>query len=158
MVLSWFACTTYASPPPLTEEAQCRTKSGFRWKKREWLLGRQSTLSIVLFKKDFIYLFLERGEGRETERERHINVWLPLVCPQLGIWPATQACALTGDQTSHPLVHRPMLNPLSYTSQGLNSLISYLLKHHCKEQRLSNIIFCNVLNIIFYFKEWTSCM
>ena len=28
------------------------------------------------------------------------------------------ACALTGNQTSQPLVRRPVLNPLSYTSQG----------------------------------------
>ena len=26
------------------------------------------------FFKDFIYLFLEKGEGREKERERNINV------------------------------------------------------------------------------------
>ena len=26
------------------------------------------------FLKDYIYLFLKRGEGREEERERHINV------------------------------------------------------------------------------------
>ena len=32
--------------------------------------------------------------------------------------PATQACALTGNQTGDPLVHRPGLNLLSYTSQG----------------------------------------
>ena len=54
--------------------------------------------SIFIFKyflKDFIYLFLERGEGRETERERNINVWLPLMHPLLGAWPATQVCALT---------------------------------------------------------------
>ena len=25
-----------------------------------------------------MYLFLERGEGREKERERNNNVWLPL--------------------------------------------------------------------------------
>ena len=47
-----------------------------------------------LFLKDFIYLFLERGEGWEKERERNITVWLPLQCPLLGTWPATQACAL----------------------------------------------------------------
>ena len=35
----------------------------------------------AFFKKDFIYLFLERGEGREKERERNINVWLPLTYP-----------------------------------------------------------------------------
>ena len=47
---------------------------------------------ILKFFKDFIY-FLERGEGREKERERNINVWLPL----MGLQPATQARALTGN-------------------------------------------------------------
>ena len=32
-------------------------------------------------------------------------------------WPATQACALTGTQTSDPLVCRQGLNPLNHTSQ-----------------------------------------
>ena len=63
-------------------------------------------------------MFLERGEGREKERERNINVWWPLVCPNRGTWPTTQARALTGNPTSDPLVHRPALNPLSHTSQG----------------------------------------
>ena len=69
-------------------------------------------------KKDFIYLFLERREGKEKERERNINGWLPLVHPQEGTQPATQACALTGNPTRDPLVHRPVLSPLSHTSQG----------------------------------------
>ena len=43
------------------------------------------------------YLFLDRGEEKEKERERNSNVWLPLVHPLLGTWPATQACALTGN-------------------------------------------------------------
>ena len=70
------------------------------------------------FLKDFIYLFLDRGGGREKERERNISVWLSLTRPLLGIWPATQACALTGNPTDDPLVHRLVLNPLSHTSQG----------------------------------------
>ena len=62
-----------------------------------------------------IYLFiLDRGKGRE----RNITVWLPLTCPLLGTWPATQACVLTGNWTGIPLVCRPALNPLSHTSQG----------------------------------------
>ena len=80
----------------------------------------------MLFFKDLIYLFLEREEVREKERERNIDVWLPLVHPPLGTWPATQACALTGNRTSDPLVHQPALNLLSHTSQGqyvLNNLI-----------------------------------
>ena len=52
-----------------------------------------------LFFKDFIYLFLEGGEGREKKGERNINVWLvasrtlpigdlggnPSMCSRLGI-------------------------------------------------------------------------
>ena len=33
---------------------------------------------ILFFKKDFIYLFSDRREGKEKERERNISVWLPL--------------------------------------------------------------------------------
>ena len=39
--------------------------------------------SFLLFFKDFIYLFLERREEKELEKERNINVWLPLTCPLL---------------------------------------------------------------------------
>ena len=40
--------------------------------------------------------------------------------PPLGTWPATQACALTGNQTSDLcLFRRPVPNPLSHTSQRL---------------------------------------
>ena len=49
------------------------------------------------FLKYFIYLLLERGEGREKERERNISVWWPLTRPLLETWPTTQACALTGN-------------------------------------------------------------
>ena len=40
-------------------------------------------LKVESFFKRF-YLFLERGEGRDKERERNINVWLPLMCPPTG--------------------------------------------------------------------------
>ena len=71
----------------------------------------------LMLKCILFYLFLEKG--REKKRERNINVWLPLMHPLLGTWPATQACALTGNQTSDPLVHKPALNPLNHTSQGI---------------------------------------
>ena len=60
------------------------------------------------------------------KKERNINAWLPLMHPQLRTWPATQACALTGNQTNDPLVHRPALNPLRHTSRG--PLIKKILK------------------------------
>ena len=77
---------------------------------------------VFFFFKDFIYLLSERGEGRKKERGRNINVWLPLICPQLGTWPTTQTCVLTGNQTRDPLVHEPALNPLSHTSQVINTV------------------------------------
>ena len=43
--------------------------------------------------------------------------------PLLGTWPAIQACALTGNRTSEPLVGRPALNPLSHTTQGYFSFL-----------------------------------
>ena len=53
--------------------------------------------------------------------ERYID-WLPLKCPQMGTWAATQACALTGNRTGDPLTHRLTLSPLSHTSQGSVSI------------------------------------
>ena len=74
----------------------------------------------LTFLKRFLRIyFSERGGGRENERERNINVWLPLMHPLLGTWPATRACALTGNLTSTLVVHRPALNPLSHTSKGI---------------------------------------
>ena len=81
-------------------------------------------ISYSFLVKDFIYLFLERGEGREKERKRNISVWLPLAHPQLGTWRATQACALTGDQTGDPSVSRSVLNPLSQPSQGVFHILN----------------------------------
>ena len=48
------------------------------------------------FKKILFIIFYREGKGGK-KRERNINVWLPLICPLLGIWSTTQACALTGN-------------------------------------------------------------
>ena len=90
------------------------------------ILKRHTTLvnTVIftyLFLKDFIYFQRER-EG-EREGMKYQRVFASHVVPPLGTWPATQACALTGNQTSDPLVHRPVLNPLSHTSQGLNTVM-----------------------------------
>ena len=54
-------------------------------------------ISSLLFLRKRFYLFNFRDSGREGERERNINVWVPLEHPVLGTWPTTQACALTGN-------------------------------------------------------------
>ena len=81
----------------------------------------------LFFKKDFSYLFVERGEGKEKERERNINVWLPLMHSLLGTWRTTQVCALTGNQTSNPLVRRPACNPLVNTRQVMIFYLKFLI-------------------------------
>ena len=48
-----------------------------------------------------LFIFRERGRkvsrrGRETLICQRNPDWLPLILPQLGTWPVTQACALTG--------------------------------------------------------------
>ena len=54
----------------------------------------------------------------EKERERNINVRLPLIHPLLGTWLATQACALTGNRTGDLLLLQASTQPLSHTSQS----------------------------------------
>ena len=71
---------------------------------------------IILF---FKILFTLRQRGGEKRIETSMCGCLSRA-PLLGIWPTTQACALTGNQTSDPSACRPVLNPLSHTSQGLN--------------------------------------
>ena len=76
----------------------------------------------------FLFLFFIFREGKGGRKRKRIDVWLPLTCPLLGTWPTTQACALTRNPTSDPLVCRPALSPLSHTSQGW---IIYTLKVNC---------------------------
>ena len=66
------------------------------------------------------YLFiLDSGREGEREGERHQCVVASCEPPTWDLtWSATQTCALTGNQTSDPLVLRLVLNPLSHTSQG----------------------------------------
>ena len=47
--------------------------------------------------------------------------------PPMGTRPTTQACALTGEQTGNPLVHKLALSPLSHTNQGFLSNLDTLL-------------------------------
>ena len=79
---------------------------------KKWVL----VSPFYLFLKRF-YLFLEKGREGGREEEKHQCV-VASGAPPMGTWPTTQACALTGDRTSDPSVHRLALNLLSHTSQG----------------------------------------
>ena len=69
-----------------------------------------------------IYLLLEKGEGREKERERNITVWLPLMCLQLGTWPATQACALDWESNRRPLGSQASTQSTELSKPGLKEI------------------------------------
>ena len=64
--------------------------------------------------------FRERGgrRGRERERERLILIGCLLYTPQKGIEPATQICALAGNQTLKLLLQGVILQPTKLPSQG----------------------------------------
>ena len=83
-------------------------------------LSSHGTFCILLFFffKDFIYLFLERGEGREKERERNINVWLLLHTPHWGPGPQPRHVPWLWIELA-TLWFRLVLKPLRHTSQGL---------------------------------------
>ena len=108
-------------------------------------------------KADPFLIFREQGREGEREGEKHQCVVAPHV-PHLGTWPATQACALTGNWTSDPLALRPVLNPLSHTSQGLVESLwfanndsftsSFLIWKHL--QWFSFLFFCDLIFIIYF--------
>ena len=75
-------------------------------------------LKIKIFFKKYLFIFREEREG-EREGEKHQCVVASPAPPPPGTWPAAQVCALTGNQTSDPLVLRPVVNPLSHSSQGI---------------------------------------
>ena len=83
----------------------------------------------IKFFKGFIYS--QRGGKVRRKRGRETSMCGCLLCnPQLGTWPTAQACALTGNPTSNPLVRRPVLSALSYTSQGSIKFLSVTLVYH----------------------------
>ena len=94
------------------------------------------------FFQDFIYLFLERGKGREKERERNIDR-LPLACSQLGAWPKTQTCALTRNRTKDLSFCGMTPNPLSHTGQGPTGSFSkvWLLQFKISKEVFFNFLF-----------------
>ena len=71
-----------------------------------------------------------RKTGRETSVCARNHHWLPLGRPQLGTWPASQACALTGSQTGDVLVLcSPVLNPTEPHQPGFAGIFACFV--HC---------------------------
>ena len=65
-----------------------------------------------------IYLFLDRREWREKERERNISVWLSLMLPKSGTQPSTQEFTPTRNLTRQPSGSQDSTQSLSHTIQS----------------------------------------
>ena len=77
---------------------------------------------ILCFKKFYLFVFRVKGRKGEREGEKHhcARDTHPLSHPELGTWPTTQECVLTGNsgnRTSNIPVHEPVFNPLSPASE-----------------------------------------
>ena len=76
------------------------------------------------FKDLFIYLFIFREVGREGEREgeKHQCVVASHVAPTVDLACNPGMCP-DWESNHRPFGSQPMLNPLSYTSQGIKFFI-----------------------------------
>ena len=82
--------------------------------------GKLSLWKHLLFLKRF-YLFIFREQGREGERERNINVWLPLARPPLGT--TTQAW----ESDRWPFGWQAGAQPTEPHQPGLKTLLETIL-------------------------------
>ena len=89
--------------------------------------SHSSLVILFVFKILFIY-FLERGEGREKERERIINVWLPLSHPLLGNQARNPGLCPDWESNQQHFVSQPALNPLSHPSQSSLLILDHMYK------------------------------
>ena len=79
----------------------------------------QGFLSFFLFFKIYLFIYLfKKGEGRRKRgRETSMDGCLGST-PYWGPGPQPRYVSLTGNRTRDPLVCRPVLKPLSHTSQS----------------------------------------
>ena len=92
---------------------------GKRWFTKN--IGKSGKIQFF-FKKYFIYLFLDRGEEREKERERHKNMWLPLTCPTLGNLARNPGMCPDWESNQQLFGSQAGTQPPSNTSQGYGPL------------------------------------
>ena len=82
------------------------------------LVGSIYTVHVFFFLFLRFYLFIFRERGREGEKERNINVWLPLMWPPLGTWRSNPSMCPDWESNRQPFGLQPALNPLTYARQG----------------------------------------
>ena len=87
----------------------------------QWFVFTLTNQTILIFN---LLFFREKGRKRKREGKKHGCVKLAASCtPRTTDWPAAQACPLSRNQTSDPLVCSTTPNLLSQTSQSSVSII-----------------------------------
>ena len=74
-------------------------------------------MSITIYSFFLFQFFLERGEEKDKEGEKHQCV-VASHTPPTGNLACNPGTCPDWESTGNPLVPRPALNPLSHTSQG----------------------------------------
>ena len=83
-------------------------------------------MSSLFFKRFYLFIFRQRGRELEREGERYQCV-VASRTPPTEVLAHNPGMCLTGKWTSDPLVHRPALNPLSYTRQGIIQIDEFFI-------------------------------
>ena len=120
---------TYAAYRRPTSEQKMYTD--WKWrvgKKYSKQMDRKET-GVSIFISDKID-FKTKAIQREGDKLQCVVVFH---VPSLGTWPTSQACALTGNRTDDPLVHRLVLSPLNHTSQGWSVFLNFM---YCGRHKL----------------------
>ena len=119
------------------------------------LLSSSTTVTTSLFSNFFKFLIF-REKGREGERkgekhqcEREISIGCLPYVPQLGTKYATQACALTWNQTSDLSVCRMTPNKLCHTSQGMTTSLNAQPQTTVQALLLYQAVPCYMVEVIW---------
>ena len=103
-----------------------------------------------------LYLFIFKRAGKEGRTS--VCGCLSHARPCLETWPATQACPMTGNWTGNSLVCRPVLSPLSHTSQSsvwkLNLYSIQPLRYQSGIQKFLKWDSCNEAFSGSYYLRW----
>ena len=102
-------------------ESVCMNLRLCGWSNWLWVLfcfGAQMWSWMRKWQGCFIYLFLERGEGREKEMERSMECVVASHLPPTGDPAHNPDLCPDWESNCDPWVRRQVLSPLSRTSQG----------------------------------------
>ena len=111
----WSDVFQYSSPYNIISQFKPMHWNSYLYNSISWgyvtLVGRLQKCFFLFLLRFYLFIFRERWKEGEREGEKQQCVVASCVRPTR-FWPATQAWALTGNQTRDLLVLRTVFNPL----------------------------------------------